>query len=122
MYKPQTANTSGSPGRNVSRFVRALMPGKVSHTNNWKKKDSLNSRQREWRIKRVSQKAILWLLLFVVMIGLVMSGYMLLLRSDIFRMTAVSVQGNQVTNQQQILKAGKRGQVSGRTDPFFPTA
>lgn len=81
------------------------MPAKAKHRNGWKKKDPVNSRQRTWRMKRMSQKALLWLLLPVIMAGLVGLGYNMLLSSDIFTITAVSVKGNQVTNQQQILKA-----------------
>lgn len=53
----------------------------------------------------MSQKASLLLVIPLFILSLGWLGYTLLIRSDIFRMTSVSVQGNQVATQKQIVNA-----------------
>lgn len=109
MNNPQTANTTGSSRCGVGRFATTWLPSKIKHGNEKRKKDLVEKRQRTFRAKRISQKVMLWLLLPVLIICLVGLVYTMLLRSDIFRITMVSVKGDQVTTQEQILKtAGVR--------------
>lgn len=105
MFNPQTANTSGSTRRNPSRFATTWMPSKIKHGNGWREKDPVNAGQRTLRMRKVSQRAMLLLLLAVVIAGISGLGYIVLLRSDIFKITEISVMGNQVTTQQQVLQA-----------------
>lgn len=105
MINPQPANSQGSFRRRVGKFAKTWTPGNVKNGKAGRKKDPVNSRQRTMRMKRISQRAMLLLLLPFVAVcsgGLV---YAMLLQSDIFRITNLSVLGNQVTSQEQILKA-----------------
>lgn len=109
MKNPRSILASGLPGKKFDRFAGTWMPSTMKQKKFGKKKTALDNSQRSWRIKRVSQKAVLWMLLPVTILSFTWLGYVMLLRSDIFRMNTVSVQGNQVLNQQQILnRAGIR--------------
>ena len=100
---------SGSKGKTVDRFTGTWMPTTMKQRKTGKKSSAADNPQRSWRIKRVSQKVVLFVLLPVMVIGFAWLSYIMLLRSDIFRMTMVSVKGNQVMSQQQILnRAGIR--------------
>ena len=103
MYNPQTANTTGSLKRQLRRFTGIRVPAAGKYISGRKKKVAVEH-QHSWQMKKVSQKVMLWLLLMALIFCLAWLVYTMLLRSDIFRMTSVSVQGNQVTTQQQILK------------------
>ena len=87
----------------MSRFVRMCILAAGKHQSGWKKKDALDNQQRSWRIKKLSQKALLCLLLSAAIFSLGWLAYTMLIHTDIFRMTGVSIQGNQVTTQEQIL-------------------
>lgn len=104
MYNPQAANTTGSFKRQLRRLFGLPMPAAIRSGTGRKKKSVVESQQRPWRIKKLSQKAMLCLLVPILVFCLGWLAFTLLLRSDIFRMTGISVQGNQVTTQQQILK------------------
>jgi cell division protein FtsQ len=109
MYNPQPANTVGSLKRKSRLFSRIRVPSAGKYMSGGKKKATVEH-QYSWQMKKVSQKVMLWLLLMGFVFCLAWLFYTMLLRSDIFRMTSVSVQGNKVTTQQQILaKAGLHG-------------
>ena len=109
MKDPRSHYKSGSKGKAVDRFTGKWMPSTVKQNKFGKKKSVKENPQRSWRIKRISQKAILWMLLPVMILSIAWLGYIMLLRSDIFRMTTVAVHGHQVLSQQQILnRAGIR--------------
>lgn len=105
MFNRKTGKTSNSSGRDMGRFKGTWMPGAPQKGNGRKKKDLLSKRQRSWRLRKMSQNVSLLVSIPVIILLVGWLGYTLLLRSDIFRMTSISVQGNQVTSQQQILKA-----------------
>lgn len=90
--------------RQLRRLLGMRMPAAGRSSYDVKKRGVIDGQQRSWRMKRLSQSVLLCLLLLVVIFSLGSLVYTLLLRSDIFRMTAVSVKGNQVITQQQILK------------------
>lgn len=102
MYNPRAINTTSSLMRRLRRLVGMRKPAAGRLGAVGRKKDAVK-KQRSWRIKKLSQKALLCLMLPTVIFCLAWLVFTLLLHSDIFRMTAVSVQGNQVTTQQQIL-------------------
>ena len=104
MYNPQFARSTGSFMRQLRRLVGMRISVADRRGYNGKNKGVVEIQQRSWQMKRVSQNGLLFLLLLIVVVSLGWLGYTMLLRSDIFRMTDVSVQGNQVTTQQQILK------------------
>lgn len=109
MKDPRSIYSSGSKGSAVNRFTGTWMPSTMKQGKSGRKKSATENPQRSLQIKRVSQKAVLWMLIPVMALSLAWLGYIMLLRSDIFRMTVVSVQGNQVLSQEQILnRAGIR--------------
>lgn len=105
MFNPQTAHTTGSERRSRNRFATTWMPSKIRDGDGWRKKDPVNEGQRSLRMKKVSQRAMLLMLLTVFIVGLSGLAYVVLLRSDIFKLTDISVVGNQVTTRQQVLQA-----------------
>lgn len=104
MYNPRAANTTGALMRQLRRWAGLRMPAAGRSAAPGRKKGVVENGQRAWRIKRLSQQALLWLLLPAAIFSLGWLAFTLLHRSDIFRMSEVTVQGNQVTTQQQILK------------------
>lgn len=109
MKDPRPIYLSGPKRKSVDRFSDTWMPSTMKQNKFRNKKSDLDNPQRSWRIRRISQKALLWMLLPVVVLSVAWLGYVMLLRSDIFRMTTVTVKGNQVLNQQQVLnRAGIR--------------
>jgi len=105
MYNSQTAHTTGTLKRQLRRFIGIRVPGVSKYISSGKKKAAVEH-QHTWQAKKVSLKVMLWLLLMALICCLAWMFYTMLLRSDIFRMTSVSVQGSQVTTRQQILKKG----------------
>ncbi|MCL7486690.1 MAG: FtsQ-type POTRA domain-containing protein [Desulfobulbaceae bacterium] len=105
MYNPRAAKTTGF----FKRLFRRVAGMDLRASGRWYrpaigKKGTVDSRQRSWRIKKISQKAMLFILMPLVVFSLGWLAYVMLLHSDIFRMTSVSVKGNQVTTPAQILK------------------
>jgi len=111
MYNPQPANTVGPLKRKSRLFSWIRVSSAGRHISGGKKRAAVEH-QYSWQMKKVSQKIMLWLVLMVFIFCLAWLFYTMLLRSDIFRMTSVSVLGNKVTTQQQIL--GKAGLHRGR--------
>ena len=105
MYNSQTAQTTGSLKRQLRRFIGICVPGAGKYISSGKKKATVEH-QHTWQAKKVSLKVMLWLLIMALICCLAWMFYTMLLRSDIFRMTSVSVQGSQVTTKQQIMKKG----------------
>jgi len=106
MHNPQAAKTTGSLRRLLHRLAGMHLRAVGSpYRAGGRKKRAVDREQRSWRIKKLSQKTMVFLLLPVVIFSMGWLAYVMLLHSDIFRMTSVSVQGNQVTTQAQILKA-----------------
>lgn len=105
MYNSHPANTSGSSRKKGDRFKGTWMPNLVQKKNGRKKRSSVGDPQQTWRIKKVSQKALLLVFIPIMLLCTGWSGYVMLLRSDIFRMTEVLVKGNQVMEQQRILNS-----------------
>ncbi len=103
MYNPQPANNVGPLKRKLRLFSGVRVSSAGRYISGGKKKAAVEH-QNSWLVKKISQKVMFWLLLMVLIFCLAWLFYTMLLRSDVFRMTSVSVKGNKVTTQQQILK------------------
>jgi len=104
MYNHQAANTTGSMRRQFRRFAGICLPNTGKGTVVRRERSAVDKQQRSWRLKRQTNKVVFWMLLPILILSAGWLVYTILLHSDIFRMSTVSVQGNQVTDQHQILK------------------
>lgn len=87
----------------MGRLSFPRMPGGGRYRPGGRRKSPVDS-QFAWQVKKLSRKILLWLLVLALLFCMALLVRAMLLRSDIFRLTSVTVQGNQVTTQEQILK------------------
>ncbi|GAB4332298.1 MAG: hypothetical protein Kow0089_00110 [Desulfobulbaceae bacterium] len=119
MFRPQAADTSEFVRRGLNLVVRARPDSAPRLGAGRRRKPSVDAEQRSLRLRKRSRRMLPWLLGPFVVLLLLWSGFNLLARSDIFRLTEVEVAGNRTVDKEQILKSSglRRGVNLLRLDP-----
>ncbi len=108
MYRPRVPEKAGGFRRRLAHWLAALrdlpqrlrrrhpgLPGAVA------------ARQRSWQLKKLSRRATFGLFMVLLLAAGGWLSYKMVSGSDIFCLTAVTINGNKITRDQQIIDAAR---------------